>query len=123
MSRKPILLWLFLLTALSTIVGAQGNEDVVHERPLHVRHFAGTIVDQTGMWVEYATVELRDPKTHRVLASTFADAKGFFSFDDKKYGKKIEIRAFAKGLNASQYTATLRPFGDQQMRIVLHTGT
>jgi hypothetical protein len=123
MSFKRFTLGLFLLAALSTIVCAQGNEDVIHGNPLHVRHFAGTIVDQKGMWIEYATVELRSPKDHRVLASTFADAKGFFSFDDKKYGKKIEIRAFAKGFNASQYTAMLRPFGDSQMRIVLHAGT
>lgn len=123
MSVKRFTLGLLLVVALSTIACAQGNEDVIHGNPLHVRHFAGTVVDRTGMWVEYATVELRSPKDHRVLASTFADAKGFFSFDDKKYGKRIEIRAFAKGFNASQYTAMLRPFGDGQMRIVLHAGT
>ncbi|HEX4322465.1 MAG TPA: hypothetical protein VHZ52_16245 [Acidobacteriaceae bacterium] len=123
MSVRRFTLGLFLLAALSTITYAQGSEDVIYSRPLHVRHFAGTIVDQKGMWIEYATVELRSPKDHHVLASTFANAQGFFSFDDKKYGKKIEIRAFAKGFNASQYTAMLRPFGDGQMRIVLHVGS
>ena len=123
MSLRRFALLLVFFAAFSVAVCAQGNEDVIYGRPLHVRHFAGTIVDRTGMWVEYATVELRSPKDHRVLASTFADAKGFFSFDDKKYGKKIEIRAFTKGFKASQYTAMLRPFGDGQMRIVLHAGT
>jgi hypothetical protein len=98
---------------------AQGAADVIHGRPLHVRHFSGTIVDARGMTVEYATVELRDPKTHRVLASTFADGKGFFSFDDKKYGKRVELRAVQKGFNATQYTAMLRPFGDEHIHMVL----
>ena len=114
---------LFVLITLSSFAYAQGNEDVIYERPLHVRHFSGVIVDQKGMWVEFATVELRDPKSHRVIASTFSDGNGLFYFDDKKYGKRIEIRAFKANFNASQYTAMRRPFGDVQMRLVLHAGT
>ena len=66
--------------------------------------------------------ELRDPKTHRVLASTFADGKGFFAFDDKKYGKRIELRVAQKGFTATQYTAMLRPFGDEHIHLVLSPG-
>jgi len=100
-----------------------GQDVIVHERPLHVRHFAGTVVDSKGMTVEYATVELRDPKDHRVLASTFADGKGYFSFDDRKYGKRAEIRAFQKGFNPAQYMVILKPFGDLHIRIVLSVAT
>ena len=121
--------WIRIATALmlSTVCQAplqgQGQEVVAHERPLHVRHFAGTVVDSKGMTVEYATVELRDPRDHHVLASTFADGKGNFSFDDKKYGKRAEIRAFQKGFNVVQYTVMLRPFGDVHIRVVLSAAT
>jgi hypothetical protein len=116
-------LGLLVLVALPAFAWAQGNEDMIYARPLHVRHFSGVIVDQTGMWVEYATVELLDPKSHRVLASTFSDGNGFFYFDDKKYGKRIQIHAFKSGFDASQYTAMRRPFGDVHMRLVLHVAT
>jgi Carboxypeptidase regulatory-like domain len=105
--------------AFCSLLHAQGAADVVHTQPLHVRHFSGTIVDAKGMTIEYATVELRDPKTHRVLASTYADGKGFFAFDDKKYGKRIELRVVQKGFTAAQYTAMLRPFGDEHIHMVL----
>jgi hypothetical protein len=111
-----------LFGALCASLHAQGAGDVVHNQPLHVRHFSGTIVDAKGMTIEYATVELRDPKTHRVLASTFADGKGFFAFDDKKYGKRIELRVAQKGFTATQYTAMLRPFGDEHIHLVLSPG-
>jgi hypothetical protein len=110
---------LMLVGVFCASLHAQGAADVVHNRPLHVRHFSGTIVDAKGMTIEYATVELRDPKTHRVLASTFADGKGFFAFDDKKYGKRVELRAVQKGFTAAQYTAMLRPFGDEHIHMVL----
>ncbi len=106
-----------LLVASGAILQAQ--DVIVHSQPVHVRHFAGTVVDSRGMTVEYATVELRDAKTHRVLASTFADGRGAFSFDDRKYGKRIEIRAFQKGFEPAQYTLMLRPFADERMRVVL----
>jgi hypothetical protein len=112
------ILYLFCAT-----LRGQGQEVIVHESPLHVRHFAGTVVDSRGMTVEYATVELRDPRDHRVLASTFADGKGNFIFDDKKYGKRVEIRAFQKGFNIVQYTVMRRPFGDMHIRLVLSAAT
>jgi hypothetical protein len=92
---------------------------VVEDQPIHVRHFAGTVYDSRGMTVEYATVEVHNPKTHQLLASTFADSKGYFTFDDKKYGKKIEIRILQKGFNPAQYTALLRPFGDQHLHLTI----
>jgi hypothetical protein len=114
-----VLTVLMFASAFCVLLHAQGAADVVHTLPLHVRHFSGTIVDARGMTIEYATVELRDPKTHRVLASTFADGKGFFAFDDKKYGKRVELRVVQKGFTAAQYTAMLRPFGDEHIRMVL----
>ena len=112
-----------LSIACQTALQGQGQEVIVHEIPLHVRHFAGTIVDSKGMTVEYATVELRNPRDHRVLATTFADGKANFSFDDKKYGKRVEIRAFQKGFNIVQYTVMRRPFGDMHIRLVLSAAT
>ena len=101
----------------------QGQDQAViaHERPLHVRHFSGTIVDSKGMSIQYATVELHDARNHRLLASTFADGQGNFYFDDKKYGKRVEIRASQKGFNATQYIVMRRPFGDMHIRLVLST--
>ena len=104
-----------LLAGLLLMVGslpALGQDTVVvHERPVHARHFAGTVVDAKGMWVEYATVELRSPKDHHLLASTYADGNGRFAFDDKKYGKVIEVRVMRKGFAATQYTVVRKPFG------------
>jgi len=108
-----------ILACLATVTQAQ-TQDLIHERPLHVRHFSGSVVDSKGMMVKYATVELCSPKDHHVLASTFADGNGYFSFDDRKYGKRVEIRVSQKGFNPSRYTAMIRPFGDQHMRLVLH---
>ncbi len=113
---------LFALCSYPAILRAQGNAIIVYERPVHVRHFSGTVYDSKGMTVEYATVEIRDPKTHRLLASTFADGKGYFVFDDKKYGKKVEMRATQKGFDIAQYTVMLRPFGDLHLRLVLTVG-
>ena len=114
---------LMLSIACQAALQGQGQEVIAHETPLHVRHFAGTVVDSKGMTVEYATVELRDPRDHHVLATTFADGKGNFSFDDKKYGKRVEIRAFQKGFNITQYTVILKPFGDVHIRVVLSAAT
>lgn len=114
---------LIILSASCAKLHGEGQVVIVHERPVHVRHFAGTVVDSKGMTVEYATVELRDPRDHRVLASTFADGKGNFLFDDKKYGKRVEIRAFQKGFNVVQYTVMRRPFGDLHIRMVLSAAT
>ena len=114
---------LTILCLFCATLRGQSQEVIVHETPVHVRHFAGTVVDSKGMTVEYATVELRDPRDHRVLATTFADGKGNFYFDDKKYGKRVEIRAFQKGFNIVQYTVMLRPFGDMHIRLVLSAAT
>ena len=115
----PFALVLAVLYLSCATLRGQGNEVIVHESPVHVRHFAGTVVDSRGMTVEYATVELHDPRDHHVIASTFADGKGNFNFDDKKYGKRVEIRAFQKGFNIVQYTVMRRPFGDMHIRLVL----
>jgi hypothetical protein len=114
--------FLRVTTALTMLVlcfaaHAQGNEVAFYEHPMHVRHFSGTVVDQRGMTVEYATVELRSPKDHRVLASTFADGRGFFAFDDKKYGKRVLLRVIQKNFDMVQYTAVLRPFGEEHLRL------
>jgi hypothetical protein len=114
---------IILYVACVSLHGQGGQTVIVHEVPLHARHFAGTVVDSKGMTVKYATVELRDPKDHHVLASTFADGNGFFSFDDKKYGKRVEIRAFQKNFNVAQYTVMRRPFGDVHIRLVLTAAT
>jgi len=114
---------MILYAACVKLHGQGGQAVIMHEVPLHVRHFSGTVVDSRGMTVEYATVELRDPKDHHVLASTFADGRGNFSFDDKKYGKRVEIRAFQKNFNITQYTAMRRPFGDLHIRLVLTPAT
>jgi len=112
-----------ILYACCVKLHGQGQEVIVHERPLHVRHFAGTVVDSKGMTIEYATVEIRDFRDHHMLASTFADGKGNFYFDDRKYGKQAEIRAFQKGFNIAQYMVIRRPFGDMHIRLVLSAAT
>ena len=108
-----------MLAAPGLHARAKKIKPVVDDQPIHVRHFSGTVVDSRGMTVEYATVEVHNAKTHQLLASTFADSKGYFTFDDKKYGKKIELRILQKGFKPVQYTALLRPFGDQHLRLTI----
>jgi hypothetical protein len=54
-----------------------------------------------------------------VLASTFADAQGRFSFADSKRGTQLEIRASQKGFNPSIYEIIIREMGKSKIRIVL----
>jgi hypothetical protein len=111
------LIVLMLMTALSAALHAQ--ELVVHEKPVRLRHLSGIVVDSTGAGVAYSLIELRDVKDHHVVASTFGDAKGKFFFDDRKYGKRVEIRVSLAGFNMVQYSVVLKRFGQTQLRAVL----
>ena len=111
------LLALIVFASQSATLRAQ--DILVHAKPVRLYHLMGTIVDQTGIAVPYTTIELRDPKDHHVLASTFGDGKGKFLFDDKKYGKRLEIRISGKGFDSAQYTIVLKRFGQSHLRAVL----
>ncbi len=119
--RSAAMLIVVLFAALWSL--GQGHVDIVHEKPLKVRHLAGTVVDPTGASIEYAEVELHDSGDHRLLASTFADAQGRFSFADRKRSEKLEIRARSKGFNAVQYSVLMATFGREHLRIVLPAAT
>lgn len=108
-----------LMVLLSSIQTLHAQELIIHQRQLHLRHIQGVIVDSTGATVEYAVVELRDAKDHHVIASTFADGRGKFAFEDKKRRTQWEVRASLKGFNMVQYSLKITRFGDNKMRLVL----
>jgi hypothetical protein len=99
------------------------QQTIVHGRQVHLRHIRGVTVDRTGNTVEYAVVELRDPKDHHVIASTFADGNGKFAFEDRKRRTVLEIRVSAPKFNPSLYTIKITRFGDNKMRLVLQIAT
>jgi hypothetical protein len=112
-----IAIGLVLLASLAAPLAAQ--QEIINEKPVRLRHFSGAIVDARGMTVEYALIELRDPKDHHVLASTFADGNGKFAFADRKHGESVELRVSNKGFNTVQYTVFLSEFGAMHWRVKL----
>ena len=109
---------LILLTA-ATVLHGQGRADVFHAKAVRLRHLSGTVVDQKGMSVEYAFIELLNSADHRVIATTYADALGKFSFADHKRGELFEVRASRKGFNSVQYTVSIAVIGKEHLRMVL----
>jgi len=118
LSYLPIVLLLGFIQ-----VRAQGNAEIIHQKPIKVHHLAGTVVDPKGFTVEYAAIELRDAKDHHSIATTFADANGKFYFADRKRGEQLEIRASQKGFQTVQYTVDIGTFGEMHIRIVLSPAT
>jgi hypothetical protein len=116
---------ILLLAALPSLVPAQAQsaEDVIHEKPIRLHHLAGRVVDRKGIAIPYSAIEMRDAKDHHMLATTFADANGNFSFADRKHGEKLELRISLKGFNTSQYTVYLEFFGNERLRAVLSPAT
>jgi hypothetical protein len=110
---------ILLLAALSHAKA----EDVIHEKPIRLHHLAGRVVDRKGLAIPYSAIEMRDAKDQHVIATTFADANGNFSFADRKHGEKLELRISLKGFNTSQYTVYLEFFGNERLRAVLSPAT
>ncbi len=110
-----------LVAPITTSLSAQ--YDVVHAKPVRLRYLTGTVVDQTGAAIQYASVELRSVTDHHVVASTFADANGKFLFSDRKRGERFEVRVSANGFNSAQYAVFLSLVGKGQLRVVLPVGT
>ena len=109
----------FLLLAILSLQLCAQTQDVIHEKPIRLHHLEGTVVDRKGLAVPYSSIEMRDAKDHKVLATTFADANGKFFFADRKHGEQLEIRVSLKGFNTTQYTVFLSHFGKSHLRAVL----
>jgi hypothetical protein len=92
---------------------------VTHEKPFHMRHLAGTVVDPKGMTIPYALIELRDPGDDHVMASTFADGNGRFSFADRKRNESFALRISLAGFRTAQYNISIATIGKDRMRAVL----
>ena len=73
----------------------------------------------SGPSVAYTLIELRDPTDHHILATTFGDGKGKFSFEDKPRGTKLEIRVSLKGFQIAQYEVVIGILGSEHIRVVL----
>ncbi len=115
---RSLSFWALLLTlALPSFLRAQN--EMVHEKPLRLRHLSGVIVDQKGLFIPYPAVELRDANDHHVIATTFADGNGRFSFADRKPGERLEIRFTRKGYQPVQYTIDLARIGHETMKAVM----
>lgn len=95
------------------------RKPVAEDKPVRLRHVAGRIVDQRGFAIPYPAVELRDGNDHHVIATTFADGNGRFSFADRKPGEQLEIRFSMKGYNPVQYTIELARIGHEKMKAVM----
>jgi uncharacterized GH25 family protein len=110
---------LALLLISAGILPATAQYEVVHAKPIKVKHLSGVVVDPRGATVEYAEIQLLDHTNHHMLASTFADAKGAFSFPDKQRGTWLEVRVLKDGFNRVQYTVHIGFFGRDRMRLIL----
>ena len=91
----------------------------VENKPVRLRHLIGVIVDQKGLFIAYPAVELRDGNDHHVIATSFADGNGRFSFADRKPGELLEIRFSLKGYQPVQYTIEVVRFGHEKMKAVM----
>lgn len=109
------------LTVFAQLLPAQNI--IMHEKPLHLRHLAGTVVDPKGMTIPYALIELRDPGDDHVIASTFADGNGKFSFADRKRNESFELRISLAGFQITQYNISIAIVGKDRMRVVLQTAS
>ena len=121
MKSRSLFLGILLATLLSSELCAE--ELIFREKQIKLHHLAGTVVDPAGFPIEYATVELRDPKDNHVIASTFADAQGRFSFADHKRGEHLAIRASNRGFNIVQYNVVIRELGKSKLRVILTVAT
>lgn len=120
-ARSALMLIVVLILLLTS--RSYGQEIIVHEKSIRLKHLAGTVVDAKGSSIEYALIELRDAGNHQVIASTFADAQGKFSFADRKRSDKLEIRASRAGFNVVQYSISIGTLGKGHLRIVLPVAT
>jgi hypothetical protein len=80
------------------------------------------VVDPKGFPVAYALVELREAGNHRILATTYADAFGKFSFADRKRGVQFLLRASLKNFDTAQYSVVESIVGKERLRMVLSIG-
>ncbi len=111
---------LFACALLAGSISAlQAQEPVIHQKPIHMRHLNGLVIDRTGISLPYAEVVLLDAKDSHPLASTFADGNGKFAFEDRKRGQHLEIRATLKGFRPVQYEIAITRFGATRIRILL----
>ena len=87
--------WVVVIVLMATVPfsSLEAEDVLVHSKPIRLRHLAGTVVDPKGMPIDYAKIELLNGSDHRMIASTFADGKGNFSFDDRGRGQELGIRA------------------------------
>ncbi|HTJ30751.1 MAG TPA: carboxypeptidase-like regulatory domain-containing protein [Acidobacteriaceae bacterium] len=91
----------------------------VENKSLRLRHIAGVIVDQKGLFIPYPAIELRDANDHHVIATSFADGNGRFHFEDRKPGEVLEIRFSVKGYQPAQYTIDVVRIGHESMKAVM----
>jgi hypothetical protein len=120
-ARSALMLIVVLFFFLTS--SGYGQEIIIHEKSIRLKHLTGIVVDATGSSVEYALIELRDAGDHQIIASTFADAQGKFSFADRKHSDKLEIRASRAGFNIVQYSVSIGTLGRGHLRIVLPIAT
>ena len=121
---KGLCLWIAigLLAAIPMAARAQ-YEEVIHEKPVRLRHLAGKIVDPKGLIVPYAYIELRSAADHHVLATSFADGYGKFAFAYRKFGETLEIRVSMKNFDPVQYHVVLHRIGFEELKVVLPVAT
>jgi hypothetical protein len=112
-----------LILVLALCGSLHAAQEVVHPKPVRLRHLSGTVVDPRGFPIAYAIIELHGASGEQILATTFADAFGKFSFADRKRGDQFQLRASQKGFDTVRYSVVESLVGKERLRMVLPVAT
>jgi hypothetical protein len=113
---------IFCILCLSLGVLAQsasGQSLIVHQRPVHLRRLAGSVIDPSGSPIPGARIEIQSAADHRVLFSAISDSAGRFSFTNDAVPSPAELLVSHDLFQPVQYVVVLRWFAHGQLRIVL----
>jgi hypothetical protein len=113
---RLILTGLLLVGAASL---AKAQFLVVHEKPVHLRHVTGVVIDPAGSPIPAASVELRAVADHHILASMVTDAQGRFTFPRKRDSTLLELRTSCRNFQTVQYTISIKWIAHGKIKIVL----
>jgi hypothetical protein len=119
MKPKCLCLIVASLLLLGAAFQAKAQFLIIHEKPVHLRHVTGVVIDQAGSPIPAAKVELRAVVDHHVLASTITDAEGRFTFPRKRVSTLLELRTSCKNFQIVQYTISVRWIARGKIKIVL----
>jgi len=129
---------------VGTIPARAQLELITYERPFHVRHLAGIIVDPSGAPISGVRVEVCDSlpirstdsagnhmtleagcgqDPNRVRASTTTDVNGHFCFPKTATGRNNSLHLDLPGFDPMLIPVHIRLFARSELRIMMHVAT